>query len=502
MSWKRTAAIFGLGFLWGGMVAFLVLEVLGFHILSPKRVRVEAPPVCYPCFWNGYDPNLRSDLIKYYSANKNPDPLIEADSSYILWRASGVPDCGLRESYEQVASSDDDVFRRLMARAILGFGAPECGQDGSRELKKAADLAEKAGLPAEAKILQSLSSKEFQPRFEEPRITTSIIVPPDADTMILGDSTIELTPGLRVGTQVDRVARDWISYQMRWDLSGKPLPDSALVNYHEGALVMRMRSLAPIEVYPLAGALIAQRGEKWFGMDETGTFRFEILRDKTEYPTTHAFAAFGWIEDTHGISALVSQALERKMQVVVGCGDAEGKAQAAYYLARKGVHVILPGDRYQDLLLGYQAEGTVVGTAPVKNLDGRVVVGHQPIRFSLQEPIVVEDTKQPFPVQYYDAGARYFRRLSESVPLRLEYVEVSDANQIDRVLERAGQIGSSAVAVRVTTEYENQALINWLKGSRNRRAILFHSGLYPFAQPLFEDFPDQVTFGDLHPKFE
>lgn len=484
------------------MVAFLFLEVLGIRILSPKKIRVEAPPVCYPCLWDGYDAKLRADLIKYYSQTENPDPLIAADASYILWRASGVPDCGLRESYEEVASGDDDVFRRLMARAILGFGAPECGQDGSKDLKEAAELAEEAGLPAEAKILQSLSSREFQPRFEEPRITTSMIVPADAATMILGDSTIDLTPGLRVGTQVDRVARDWISYQMRWDLSGKPLPDLALVNYHEGAVVTRMKSLASIEVYPLAGALIAQRGEHWFGADETGTFRFEILRDKTEYPTTHAFATFGWVEDTHGISALVSQALERKMQVVVGCGDSEGKAEAAYYLAQRGVHVVLPGDRYQDLLFGYQAEGTIVGTAPVKNLDGRVVVGHQPIRFSLGEPIVVEDTKQQFPVQYYDAGARYFRRLSEFVPLHLEYVEVFDANQIDRVLERADQMGSTAVAVRVTTNYENETLRAWLEKSGKNRAILFHSGLYPLALPLFEEFPDQVTFGDLHPQFE
>ncbi len=473
-----------------------------FASLSPKRIRVEAPPVCYPCFWDGYDAKLRADLIKYYSQRENPDPLIAADASYILWRASGVPDCGLRESYEEVASGDDDVFRHLMARAILGFGAPECRQDGSKDLKEAAELAEEAGLPAEAKILQSLSSREFQPRFEEPRITAFMIVPADAATMILGNSTIDLTPGLRVGTQVDRVARDWISYQMRWDLSGRPLPDLALVNYHEGAVVTRMKSLAPIEVYPLAGALIAQRGEKWLGMDETGTFRSEILRDKTEYPTTHAFAPFGWVEDTHGISALVSQSLERKMQVVVGCGDSEGKAEAAYHLAQRGVHVVLPGDRYQDLLLGYQAAGTIVGTAPVKNLDGRAVVGHQPIRFALAEPIVVEDAKQQFPVQYYDAGARYFRRLSEFVPLHLEYVEVFDANQIGRVLERADQMGSTVVAVRVTTNHENETLRAWLEESGKNRAILFHSGLYPLAQPLFEEFPDQVTFGDLHPLFE
>ena len=189
----------------------MVLEVLGAHVLSPKRIRVAAPPVCYPCFWQGYDPKLRSDLIKYYSAHRNPDPLVDADYSYILWRASGVPDCGLRDSYEQVASRDGDVFRRLAARAILGFGAPECGQDGSQDLKSASELAEEAGLLAEARILHALSEKGFQPRFEEPGIATSISVPANAEAMVLGNSTIELTPGLRVGTQVDRVARDWIS---------------------------------------------------------------------------------------------------------------------------------------------------------------------------------------------------------------------------------------------------------------------------------------------------
>ena len=30
----------------------------------------------------------------------------------------------------------------------------------------------------------------------------------------------------------------------------------------------------------------------------------------------------------------------------------------------------------------------------------------------------------------------------------------------------------------------------------------FHSGLYPYAQGLFRDYPSQVTFGDLHPRFE
>jgi hypothetical protein len=138
----------------------------------------------------------------------------------------------------------------------------------------------------------------------------------------------------------------------------------------------------------------------------------------------------------------------------------------------------------------------------VKKVDGKPVIGHQPVSFSIAEPIVVEDTNNPFPVQYYDAGARYFRRLNLSVPVHPDYVLVADVNQIDRILDRAKQTNATAVAVRIFTNYEYDALRSWLSGSAERRAILFHSGLYPYAQQLFEEFPKQVTFGDLHPRFE
>src|SRR2546430_17607370 len=85
----------------------------------------------------------------------------------------------------------------------------------------------------------------------------------------------------------------------------------------------------------------------------------------------------GWIEDTHGISAVVSQALEFNSQVVVGCGDSEGKAEAAFYLAQKGLDVVMPGDRYTNLLLGYKAKGVIIGTAPVKLVKGTGLIGHQ-----------------------------------------------------------------------------------------------------------------------------
>ena len=54
---------------------------------------------------------------------------------------------------------------------------------------------------------------------------------------------------------------------------------------------------------------------------------------------------------------------------------------------------------------------------------------------------------------------------------------------------------------RIATRPEYQALRDWLAQSIHNRAILFHSGLYPHAQELFELYPEQVTFGDLHPTF-
>jgi hypothetical protein len=247
---------------------------------------------------------------------------------------------------------------------------------------------------------------------------------------------------------------------------------------------------------------VAERGDKWYAPDDAGVFRFELLTDKVEYPTTHAAGGFGWIEDTHGISALVSQSVRNNMQLVVGCGDAEGKAKAAFYLAEKRINVFFPGDRYQDMLLGYQSKGVLMGTAPLKSENGAAVIGDQPVRFSLQETFVVEDTKAIFPMQYYDSAARYFRRLKTFVPVNIDYVEVDAPDQIERILDRARKMKAAAVAVRVATDKEDAGLRKWLAESPHNRAILFHSGLYPFAQPLFADFTGQVTFGDLHPHFE
>jgi hypothetical protein len=499
---KKPYLLFLFGFVAGIAAAFILFRTYPDAGLHRKQTAAQTPATCYSCLWEGYGPQLRTDLIEFYRQYRNQDPLVMADVRYILWRASSNPNCDAREEYRQVAKRDPDAHRRFVAYSILGMGAPECGEDGGSELRSAADLADQIGSRSEAANLRAIASGTLHPAVERHVIERKLVAPPGAKVMVLGASRIEVTPGMRIGAQVDRVARDWVSYQMKWDLSAKPVPANQLLEYHEGAVIREMAAHTPVEIYPLTGALIAKVNGQWFAADDNGHFRFGVLGDKVQYPTTHEHGDFAWIEDTHGVSALVPQAVQGRMQLVVACGDAEGKAEAADYLSHKGIHVVFPGDRYEDLLLGYTGDGVLIGTAPVKQSQGKTVIGDQPIRFALGETIVVEDTNRPFPMQYYDASARYFRKLNTLLPLKLDYVLVDTPDQIERVLQRAQKLHASAVAVRVATLNEAVRLREWLSRSPQNRAVLFHSGLYPYAQPLFRDFPQQVTFGDLRPQFE
>lgn len=480
-----------------------------------------AVPVCYSCFFNN-DPEAKIDkLVADFRDLGSADPLVRADARFIVWRATDKKDCGAIDDYRHVTG---DAGRLLTANANIGFSAWECGlTNESRAFDRAAKYAAELGRYSEFRALHELSTGNFVPKFDDSAIETSLVVPPNAKSMVLGESYILLSSGMRIGTQVERVYRDWLGTvwdgknPMSWDLTRKPvaLPivrDDSNRAHHEGALVEEIQKRVNVNVTPLFGTLIARNPDapdpdeegQWYAPDEKGVFRFKVLIDKVEYPTTHVSSNVGWITDTHGISAVVSQALEYKSQLVVGCGDYEGKMKAAYYLAQHGVNVVFPGDRFADMLIGYKGKGTLIGTAPVHRVEGvqrtgpGFVIGLQPVKFSLSELIIAEDTAARYPTQYYDAPARYFRQLSRYVPLRVKYVAVDDENQLDRVLNAA----ASVVAVRIRTEKEDAMLREWLLKSPHNRAVLFHSGLYPWAQGLFTDFPLQVTFGDLHPRFE
>jgi hypothetical protein len=478
-------------------------------------------PVCNSCFFKN-DPEVKIDkLVSDFRNLAATDPLVRGDARFIVWRATDKKDCGALDDYRRVSGNAD---RLLTANANIGFSAWECGLTNQSEaLDRAAKYAAEVGRYSEFRALHELSTGNFNPKFDDSAIETSVAVPRNAKSMVLGESYILLTPGMRVGTQVERVYRDWLgtvwngTNPMSGDLTRKPLAlpvvrDDINHAHHEGALVEEIQKRVNVNVTPLFGTLIARNPNapdtdeegQWYAPDENGVFRFKVLIDKVEYPTTHVFGDVGWITDTHGISAVVSQALEYKSQLVIGCGDYEGKMKAAYYLAQRGVNVTFPGDRFEDMLIGYKGKGTLIGTAPIHRVEGvqrtgaGFVIGLQPVRFLLSELIIAEDTAARYPTQYYDAPARYFRQLSTFVPLNVKFVAVDDENQLDRVLNAA----ASVVAVRIRTEKEDAMLREWLLKSSHNRAVLFHSGLYPWAQGLFADFPSQVTFGDLHPRFE
>lgn len=493
----------GLLIFFAGVAAGLLLRDLGPRLAGlwgENRITPQPSSICYSCAWEGYEPKVRADLIEYYRQYLPEDPLLFGDARFTLWRATGMPNCDILERYKQVARGDASPFRRYAAATVVSFSGPECGLDTRRYFQHGAEAAAQSGLKSEASVLRALARSQSL-SFGDEEIRGSLAVPPNPKYVVLGESTIRLQPGMRVGAQVDRVMRDWVSAQMKWSVSEQPVA-RPLIEYHEGALVKRMLELVQLQLIPLPGALVSRKDGKWYAADEQGVFRFHVLDDKMRYPTTHVAGDAGWIEDTHGISAMVPQAVERRAQLVIGCGDSEGKIKAAYHLASLGVHVFLPGDRYADALLGYDAPGVILGGAPIHQVGDTAVIGSQPVRFQLAETIVVEDTKKVFPMQYYDAPARYFRALARHVPLRLVFVDVDAPGQIRRVLDRAGQEHASAVAVRVMTEWEDADLRAWLRADKHRRAVLFHSSLYPYAQPLFSDFPAQVTFGDLHPRFE
>ncbi len=87
-----------------------------------------------------------------------------------------------------------------------------------------------------------------------------------------------------------------------------------------------------------------------------------------------------------------------------------------------------PCDRMASLLLGYKKLGinaTIIGSAPIKQTKNGAVIGDQPVRIYLDEPIVAQYTnKNDTPDQYCDTPWRYFSRLSQVYRLNLSLIKV------------------------------------------------------------------------------
>jgi hypothetical protein len=251
----------------------------------------------------------------------------------------------------------------------------------------------------------------------------------------------------------------------------------------------------------LTGALVVRNGDRWLAADGDGIFRYEVLEDKVQYPTTLVWRNVALLVDTHGISALSEPARREGVTLVVGCGDTEDKMKAAFDLARREVNVWFPCDRFVGDLVGYDAPGVLIGSGPVRREGDAAVIGDRPVRFEIGETFVVEDFGGSGPLRYYDTPARYFRALASMLPLKITYVAVDDAGQSARIVNRAEELGASAIGVRVCSPEDAAPVRAWLSASSRHRAVLFHTAPYPAGYALFGEFPAQTTFGDPRPVF-
>jgi hypothetical protein len=460
-------------------------------------------PICFDCFWQYQPAGFREELAHWYASHPSPDPLLDADRKYLLARVQGdrAALCSARRAFEALRDTVTGAARRLMVDEALAFTAADCGADVGAGFARASRSAARAGQPFKADVYRRLADGNFTPRFGEVAIQRSLEVPTGTTAYVLGASTIQVAAGERIGVQMERTVRDWLSYQLAWDFSDRPATRDELIPWHEGSRLGDIMDAVPVEIVPLPGVLAVRQGDRWLAADERGVFRFEVLSDKIQYPTTRVYRDVALLVDTHGIASLVEPAVRRGARLVVGCCDTPYKAQAAWWLASLGIDVYYPCDRAAGDLLGYEGKGTLIGSAPVRAQDGFAVIGDRPVRFAVSETVVVEDTDVDGGNQYYDAPARYFRRLAESLPLELAIVKVTGPDQSIRVVERALEVGAEAIAVRTRTAEDARAVREWLAGSPTRRAVLFHTAPYPEGYALFREFPLQTTFGDPRPRF-
>ncbi len=458
--------------------------------------------MCYECLWVYTDPVYSKEVLQVYEGYRSRNPLVMADVSYVLARMHQDPEklCEALRAFHRRRRAGGNL-QRLYVAETLAFTVPECGLDPAPYFQRAANLAERAGQHWKAGVYREVAEDRFEPMFGTADIGTNLIVPEGTVAFVLGESFIRVPPGTRVGVQLERTVRDWLSYQMEYDFSPMVESQEEILGYHEGARLKNLLQAAPLQIVPLPGALMARKNGEWFAPDELGVFRFGVLPDKVQYPTTRAWGGLALLMDTHGISSLVESAVREDAQLVVGCGDHPHKARAAYHLATLGVDVYFPCDRYVGELLGHDAEGVLIGSAPVRPDGDAALIGDRPVLFRTDDILVVEDSSARGRYQYYDAPARYFRRLSELLELRVEWVEVDGPGESYRVVQRAAELGASVIAVRVETEEDHGPVGEWLAGSPHRRAVLFHTAPYPAGYRLFEEYPGQTTFGDPRPRF-
>ncbi len=474
--------------------------------LAPAAAQLDTTPICYNCFWQYQPSEARQGQLRAYAAIKSEDPLVRAEVALVAARIGQDQGavCRAATDFKALAAAERAGRRRLLALETVAFLADECGLPTSAAFKRAASAANAAGERWKATVYRAIAAGRFQPTFGESRIDRSLRVPAGADGYILGASSIRVGPADVVVTQLERVGRDWLLAKMTYGFpdGASATPPAALLKTHEGAAVNAVVKAAPVRLLPASGVLVVHAPDgRWLAADGAGVFRFEVLPDKIQYPTTRGRRGVALLVDTHGVSALVEPALRLGASLVIACGDHPAKMQAAFDLARHGVNVYFPTDRFVSEVIGYSAPGVLIGSAPVRREGEVAVIGDRPIRFRFDELVVAQTTAMRGDFQYYDAPGRFFDRLAELLPIRVEHVAVEAQGRTSEVVARARVLGADVIAVRVWNDPDHDAVAAWLRESPRHRAVVFHSMAYEAGAWLMDQVPRQATFGDPNVRF-
>lgn len=487
-----------------GVVSSLLAALLLVGCVSAPRRPAPPQGACADCFWDHQPVSLRGELVEHYEQIVIADPLLDAERELLLGRLTEDPRrvCRARERFAAIAARERVGERRALAAESAALLAEECGALAAPAFRDAARAAEALGETWRARLYASAADERLELHRAPPPPEPRLVAPPDAEAVVVGESRIDVDVETRIGSQLERVLRDWLSAQLAHDGVSAPRGSQGIVDWHEGHQLKKLIDHTSSSLVPLGRGLAAREGERWYGADEAGSFRFEILQDKTQYPTTRHGAGLALLADTHGFSALVSSALAANVDMAVACGDSEGKMHAALHLASKGVDAYFPCDRFVGLILGYEGPGTLIGSAPIRlEAGGRATIGDRPITIWRDEKAVVEDAPGVGEVRYCDAPRRYFERLAKAFPLELDVVAVERVGQASRVVQRAFETGARLIGVRVANEEDARPVLDWLAASSRNRALLFHSAAYPAGRRVFETFPTRTSFGDPRPRF-
>ena len=410
--------------------------------------------------------------------------------------------------------NDDLEWNALIYETVASLNCLSANENRGY-YQNASDMWDQLGVPFRAEIDHALAlNNSFDLSFETSEIQPEFSSSQEfqnSSGILIGNSTLTLSNASTLFTQVERVSRDWLSAQLdnllgdqvystfseRFFMNQTELQEK--IGWHEGGRIKKFDIITTH--HPITGTLVARSfndNSKWYAPDENGIFKFEVPIDKVLYPTTRFLRRdLAMVIDTHGINMMVEQAIRKNASVVMGCCDHPGKAKAVIYLSERNISSICMTDRFSYLALGYSPR--MITSAPYIIQKDKIIIGNRPIILKKNESIVVLNVSGSAQM-YYDTPLRYFSVINEAFPLDLHVQTISE-NDISLAVQLAEKDDMNILAVRVYSKEDYSSLRNWLKNDKEHNAILFHSMPYPYGYRIFQEFPNQTSFGDVDPKF-